>query len=309
MSSPSPSAAHFALPLHTTAEGPTNPSQVNLPHPFVVLIAGGSKGIGLGIIHAYAKAGASGIIIASRSQSSVESAAKTVLKINPRIKILCQPCDITIEGDVKDLADAVGRVFGRLDVLVIGAGSGTKLTHIREGGLKDWPCGVIEGAPTEMERLWRVNVHGPYLLQHYFLPLLEGTKDGAQAIIQISSAAAHYTNAEVMPTSYSLTKFAATRLVELVHEGHKGSGVVAFALQPGGVATGSEKLVVPDGKRWEKLLVDDVGLAGGFCVWLTKEKREWLSGRYLDAKWDVDELVRRKDEIVGKDLLKLRMAC
>jgi hypothetical protein len=57
------------------------------------------------------------------------------------------------------------------------------------------------------------------------------------------------------------------------------------------------------------VLIDDVGLAGGFCVWLTKEKRSWLSGRYLDSRWDMDELVKRKDEIVEKDLLKLKIDC
>lgn len=45
-------------------------------------------------------------------------------------------------------------------------------------------------------------------------------------------------------------------------------------------------------------------LAGGFCVWLSKEKREYLSGRLLDSRWDVEELVKRKDDIVDKDLLK-----
>jgi hypothetical protein len=57
------------------------------------------------------------------------------------------------------------------------------------------------------------------------------------------------------------------------------------------------------------VLIDDVGLAGGFCVWLTKEKRSWLSGRYLDSRWDMDELMRRKDEILEKDLLKLKIDC
>ena len=29
------------------------------------------------------------------------------------------------------------------------------------------------------------------------------------------------------------------------------------------------------------VLKDDVGLYGVFCVWLTKGKGEWLSGRYV----------------------------
>jgi NAD(P)-dependent dehydrogenase (short-subunit alcohol dehydrogenase family) len=243
------SGKDFSPPIHSVAEGPTDPTTKALPNPFVVLVAGGSKGIGLGIVQAYAKAGASGIVIISRTQSDLDTAAKSVLKINPNVKMLCQECDMTSEEDVKELVEATTKLFGRLDVLVISAGSATNLTHTREGGLKDWPVGIIEGPPSEMERLWKMHVHGPYMLQHYFLPLLEETKSGAQAIIQISSAAAHYTKAELMPASYSLTKFASTRLIQLTHEGHHKNGIVAFALQPGGVST---DITLPQGRGWEK---------------------------------------------------------
>jgi hypothetical protein len=57
------------------------------------------------------------------------------------------------------------------------------------------------------------------------------------------------------------------------------------------------------------VLTDDVGLAGGFCVWLTADKKDWLSGRYLDARWDVDTLMEKKDDIIAQDLLMLRLAC
>jgi len=40
---------------------------------------------------------------------------------------------------------------------------------------------------------------------------------------------------------------------------------------------------------------------------LTKERRDWLNGRYLAVTWDVDELSAMKEEIVNKDLLKFKM--
>ena len=55
------------------------------------------------------------------------------------------------------------------------------------------------------------------------------------------------------------------------------------------------------------MLIDDVSLCGSFLVWLTKETRAWLSGRYLAANWDVDELVAMKEEIVRDDKLNMRM--
>jgi len=55
------------------------------------------------------------------------------------------------------------------------------------------------------------------------------------------------------------------------------------------------------------VLTDDVKLCGGFLTWLTREKREWLSGRYLSAAWDVDELTAMRVEIVEGDKLVMRM--
>ena len=54
-------------------------------------------------------------------------------------------------------------------------------------------------------------------------------------------------------------------------------------------------------------LIDDVQLPAGFCLWLTKERREWLSGRFVIANWDVEELMAKKDEIITQDKLKFRM--
>jgi hypothetical protein len=42
-------------------------------------------------------------------------------------------------------------------------------------------------------------------------------------------------------------------------------------------------------------------------VWLSKEKREWLSGRFVSCNWDVEELEAMREKIVEGDLLKYRM--
>ena len=55
------------------------------------------------------------------------------------------------------------------------------------------------------------------------------------------------------------------------------------------------------------MLIDTPELCGGFLVWITKGQRSWLSGRYLSATWDVDELEARQEEIVKGDKLKMRM--
>jgi len=52
---------------------------------------------------------------------------------------------------------------------------------------------------------------------------------------------------------------------------------------------------------------DTPDLCGGFVVWLTKEARTWLGGRYVSVAWDVTELEAMKDEILTGDKLKFRM--
>ena len=78
-----------------------------------------------------------------------------------------------------------------------------------------------------------------------------------------------------------------------------------FALHPGAVVTPQTKNHTGD--AWEGILADDEGLAGAFCVWLSKEKRVWLSGRFVSSNWDVEELEEMKDQIFKGDLLKYRM--
>jgi hypothetical protein len=55
------------------------------------------------------------------------------------------------------------------------------------------------------------------------------------------------------------------------------------------------------------LLVDPPELAAGFAVWLCSGQADWAKGRYLSSNWDVDELTRRKDQIVQDDLLVNRL--
>ena len=59
---------------------------------------------------------------------------------------------------------------------------------------------------------------------------------------------------------------------------------------------------------------DTPELVGGVAVWLAAQaaqgqaKTSWLSGRFINANWDVEELVGRREEIEAKGLLKINLA-
>jgi hypothetical protein len=52
---------------------------------------------------------------------------------------------------------------------------------------------------------------------------------------------------------------------------------------------------------------DSPDLCAAMAVWLSKEPRPWLNGRYVSVHWDTDKLEAKKDEIVADDKLMLRM--
>jgi len=56
------------------------------------------------------------------------------------------------------------------------------------------------------------------------------------------------------------------------------------------------------------MLVDKPELAGDTLAFLTAERRDWLSGRYISGNWDMGEPLAKAEEIVRGDLLKVRLA-
>ena len=72
-------------------------------------------------------------------------------------------------------------------------------------------------------------------------------------------------------------------------------GLLAHAVHPGAVITPqTENHSLQKGDVWDAGLTDDVALCGGFLTWLTKDRKDWLSGRYISVTWDVDELEKMK---------------
>ena len=52
---------------------------------------------------------------------------------------------------------------------------------------------------------------------------------------------------------------------------------------------------------------DQPELCGETLPFLTSEKRDWLQGRYVSCTWNMEEFLKKKDEVVAKDLLKVRL--
>lgn len=290
-------AGQFTARTYSDVHPAIDPAQFKLPHPFVVCVIGASRGIGTGLATSYAKAGASGLVLASRRISGLEEAAAACQAISPEAEIDVAHCDIASPASVSALADRVKSRFGRLDVLAINSGfSGPCLTTI----------GDVD--PATFKQASEVNYFGTFLCAKFFVPLLLANPGGARAFVAVSSMAALIVRGPIANAQYCVSKMAQLKLMEHIHEEYAGQGLVAYSVHPGAVAT--EQALDTSPNMFVQYLTDSEELCGAFCVWLTagREERKWLSGRLLSAKWDVEELERRKEEIIQRDLLRTRLA-
>lgn len=124
-----------------------------------------------------------------------------------------------------------------------------------------------------------------------------------KTVVNINSVASH--NLRPHASAYGTSKLAALRLTDFLLVEAADQGLLAYSVHPGGVLTELAENNMP--KSTLAALVDAPELAGDTVVWLTQQRRDWLAGRYLSCTWDMEELMAKKDCIVTKDLLKVKL--
>jgi NAD(P)-dependent dehydrogenase (short-subunit alcohol dehydrogenase family) len=199
--------------------------------------------------------------------------------------------DTTSKESVLEAAKTVEKEFGRLDVLVNNAGILPEMKKLADSDPDVW------------WQTMNVNVRGPYLTSWAFLPLLLKTSDGMKAICNVASVGALV----VMPSvsAYQTSKLAVVRMTEFVAKEYAEEGICCFSIHPGNVVT---DILGPDGPgdALKHIFTETVDLPADTIVYLTKERREWLNGRYINVTWDMPELESKIEEIVEKNLLKVK---
>ncbi|MBV8070476.1 MAG: SDR family oxidoreductase [Acidobacteriaceae bacterium] len=128
----------------------------------IALVTGGASGIGAAIVHRFAESGAEVLIV-----DLDEGKAKQLAGAVPFARAL--RCDITVQAEVAALFDNIRD----LDILVNCAGIGM--------------VGSVEETElAEMQRLFRVNVEGAFLVTKAALPLLKKVRG---SVLNIGSVA------------------------------------------------------------------------------------------------------------------------
>ncbi|KAI4108954.1 MAG: hypothetical protein LQ339_002073 [Xanthoria mediterranea] len=259
-----------------------------------VFISGASRGIGRAMSLSFAKAGASFIALGARGDmtSLVQEIKKvaTAAKSTPP-KVLPIKFDVTSQESIDNAAAVVDKEFGKIDVV------------INNAGVFPAPTKIVDTDPDDWWRTWTINVRGTYLVTRAFLPLM--LKGGDKQIVNVCSVGAHLTLPGV--SAYQTGKLAQLRFTEFISTEYGDQGVIPFCIHPGNIPTellgGPE--AIPD--HFKHVVVETPQLSADTIIYLVKEKRPWLAGRYINCTWDMPQIMAMEDDIIKGDKLKVRM--
>ncbi|MFK7899898.1 MAG: SDR family oxidoreductase [Cyclobacteriaceae bacterium] len=178
----------------------------------VVVITGGSSGIGKACALVFGKAGAK-VVISGRNSARLAEAEKELTMQG--IDTLTVVADVAKEADNKKLVEQTIKKYGQLDVLINNAGISMRALF-------------NECEPTVIEEVMGINFYGAVYATKYALPHILKTKG---SIIGVSSIAGY----RGLParTGYSASKFALQGFLEALRTELLHSGVHVLVSCPG----------------------------------------------------------------------------
>lgn len=243
-----------------------NPNETQSMDGKVVLLTGGTSGLGLAAAEGFARLGAT-IWLPARSEQRGERARAQIVAQSPGSDVRGGLCDLSDLKSVRRFTELLGGETGRLDVLVNNAGTLTSERTLSVDGI---------------ELTFATNVLGPFLLTNLLMPLLEKSKPAR--IINVSSGGMytqrlHLEDLQMThkkfdgPTAYARTKRAQVILSELWAERLRDTSVVVHAMHPGWADTPGLESSLPRFYALTKRLLRTPQEGADTIVWLSAAAR------------------------------------
>lgn len=199
--------------------------------PRVVVITGGSRGIGLATAKAFAAQGDQ-VIITGRDAGRLKSAAEQIRSERRTDSALCDVRDLR---SVDQAFQQIASHYGKIDVLFNNAGVAHALAPVEKLSPEVWRA-VIE-----------TNLTGTYLVTRAALPVMSA---GSSIVNNLSIAALQPFSGM---SAYNAAKFGALGFTKALREELREKGIRVIALLPGATSTGIWQQFWPDAPR-EKMM-------------------------------------------------------
>ncbi len=185
----------------------------------VVLITGGSRGLGLLMAHAFAREGCR-LAICARDPLELERARDALQRRGA--EVLAVPCDVSRQDQVERMVAAVEEHYGRIDVLVNNAGI------IQVGPLATMTA-------QDFEQIMAINFFGAVYTTLAVLPGMR--RRGYGRLVTIDSIGGRVATPHLVP--YDASKFALRGFSEGIRTELAQDGIGVTTVLPGLMRTGS----------------------------------------------------------------------
>jgi NAD(P)-dependent dehydrogenase (short-subunit alcohol dehydrogenase family) len=201
----------------------------------VVLVAGGTGGLGRAVTLAFLEEGAK-VLATYRKQEELD-ALKIAAGVNTA-QLDGVAVDVTDEAAVRQLIEKIVAKYRRLDAMINTVGG-------YAGGTKLW-----ELETKVFEQMLALNVRSGYALSRAAARAM--LKEGHGGIVNVASKAA--VDHEGGAAAYAASKSAAVALLDSLAEDLKGSGVRANTILPSIIDTEANRKAMPkaDFSKWPK---------------------------------------------------------
>jgi len=206
----------------------------------VVLVAGGTGGLGRAVSLAFVEEGARVIVTFQRpgDLDELKKAASAKLVAADGASLEGFSVDVTDEVAVARLTDGIVERCGRLDCLVNTVGG-------YAGGIKLW-----ELETKVFEQMLALNLRAGFILARAAARVM--VKQGSGAIVNVAAKAAvdHAAGA----AAYAASKAAAVAMIDCLAVDLKGTGVRANSIMPSVIDTAANRKAMPkaDFAKWPK---------------------------------------------------------
>lgn len=185
----------------------------------VAVVTGATSGIGAACAEKFAKQGAF-VVLVGRSVSRGEQLEKKIQDAGGKAKFIA--CDVSSEEEVKKMAETVGDICGRVDILFNNAGVMLPSMEIERMPVEDW------------KRTFDINIIGMFYVTRYLKPYLLASKG---CIINNGSIAGMQHYAAGRSYAYSASKAAVIQFSHQMAKNYGEEGIRVNCICPGIVDT------------------------------------------------------------------------